>query len=46
MEAQRPCRRETVIIYERFADHAVEISRRVSFMDSRVLPSEDEISTY
>ena len=46
MEAQRPRRRETVIIYERFADHAVEISRRISFMDSGVLPTEDDISTY
>jgi len=32
--------------YERFADHAVEIGRRVIFMDSGVLPTEDEISTY
>jgi phosphate transport system protein len=32
--------------YERFADHAVEIGRRVIFMASGVLPSEDEISTY
>jgi phosphate transport system protein len=32
--------------YERFADHAVEIGRRVIFMGSGVLPSEDEISTY
>ncbi len=32
--------------YERFADHAVEIGRRVIFMDSGVLPSDDEISTY
>lgn len=29
--------------YERFADHAVEIGRRVIFMDSGVLPAEDEI---
>jgi phosphate transport system protein len=32
--------------YERFADHAVEIGRRVIFMSSGVLPAEDEISTY
>jgi phosphate transport system protein len=32
--------------YERFADHAVEIGRRVIFMSSGVLPGEDEISTY
>jgi phosphate transport system protein len=32
--------------YERFADHAVEIGRRVIFMRSGVLPAEDEISTY
>ena len=32
--------------YERFADHAVEIGRRVIFAASGVLPSEDEISTY
>jgi phosphate transport system protein len=32
--------------YERFADHAVEIGRRVIFMDSGSLPTEDEISTY
>jgi phosphate transport system protein len=31
--------------YERFADHAVEIGRRVTFMDTGVLPTEDEIST-
>ncbi len=29
--------------YERFADHAVEIGRRVIFMDTGVLPPEDEI---
>jgi phosphate transport system protein len=29
--------------YERFGDHAVEIGRRVIFMDSGVLPAEDEI---
>jgi phosphate transport system protein len=28
--------------YERFGDHAVEIGRRVIFMDSGVLPAEDE----
>jgi len=32
--------------YERFADHAVEIGRRVIFMDSGSLPTEDQISTY
>ena len=32
--------------YERFADHAVEIGRRVIFMGSGVLPAEDDISTY
>lgn len=32
--------------YERFADHAVEIGRRVIFMDTGVLPNEDGISTY
>jgi len=32
--------------YERFADHAVEIGRRVIFMASGALPGEDEISTY
>jgi phosphate transport system protein len=32
--------------YERFADHAVEIGRRVIFMASGVLPSEEEASTY
>jgi phosphate transport system protein len=32
--------------YERFADHAVEIGRRVIFMGTGALPSEDEISTY
>lgn len=32
--------------YERFADHTVEIGRRVIFMGTGVLPSEDEISTY
>ncbi|OBI36940.1 phosphate transport system regulatory protein PhoU [Mycobacterium sp. E1386] len=32
--------------YERFADHAVEIGRRVVFMVSGDLPAEDEISTY
>jgi phosphate transport system protein len=31
--------------YERFADHAVEIGRRVIFMASGVLPSEEEAST-
>ncbi|MGB8389082.1 phosphate signaling complex PhoU family protein, partial [Mycobacterium sp.] len=32
--------------YERFADHAVEVGRRVIFMATGVLPGEDEISTY
>ncbi|MGO9382938.1 MAG: phosphate signaling complex protein PhoU [Mycobacterium sp.] len=32
--------------FERFADHAVEIGRRVIFMSSGALPAEDEISTY
>jgi phosphate transport system protein len=32
--------------YERFADHAVEIGRRVIFMASGVLPGEDEASAY
>ncbi|SOX52475.1 phosphate transport system regulatory protein PhoU [Mycobacterium ahvazicum] len=32
--------------YERFADHAVEIGRRVIFINSGVLPNEDEISAY
>jgi len=32
--------------YERFADHAVEIGRRVVFMSSGVLPAEDGISTF
>lgn len=32
--------------YERFADHAVEIGRRVVFMASGDLPEQDEISTY
>ncbi|HTX95700.1 MAG TPA: phosphate signaling complex protein PhoU [Mycobacterium sp.] len=32
--------------YERFADHAVEVGRRVIFMVTGVLPSEDDISTY
>lgn len=32
--------------YERFADHAVEIGRRVIFMGIGVLPAEDEISTF
>jgi phosphate transport system protein len=31
--------------YERFADHAVEISRRVIFQVTGLLPTEDEIST-
>jgi phosphate transport system protein len=31
--------------YERFADHAVEIGRRVVFMGTGALPSEDKIST-
>ncbi|OBH76356.1 phosphate transport system regulatory protein PhoU [Mycobacterium mantenii] len=32
--------------YERFADHAVEIGRRVIFVVSGDLPAQDEISTY
>lgn len=32
--------------YERFADHAVEIGRRVIFMDTGSMPAEDEVSTY
>ena len=32
--------------YERFADHAVEIGRRVIFAGTGALPAEDEISTY
>lgn len=32
--------------YERFADHAVEIGRRVIFMSTGTRPAEDEISTY
>ena len=32
--------------YERFADHAVEVGRRVIFMVTGALPTEDEISTY
>jgi phosphate transport system protein len=32
--------------YERFADHAVEISRRVIFQVTGNLPAEEEIATY
>lgn len=32
--------------YERFADHAVEISRRVIFQATGRLPAEEEIATY
>ena len=32
--------------YERFADHAVEISRRVIFHVTGQLPAEEEIATY
>ncbi|KAA1248431.1 phosphate signaling complex protein PhoU [Mycobacterium simiae] len=32
--------------YERFADHAVEIGRRVIFMVTGALPTQDEISTF
>ena len=32
--------------YERFADHAVEVGRRVIFMVTGELPAEDHISTY
>jgi phosphate transport system protein len=32
--------------YERFADHAVEVGRRVVFQVTGALPAEQEISTY
>jgi phosphate transport system protein len=32
--------------YERFADHAVEVGRRVVFIATGELPTEDDISTY
>jgi phosphate transport system protein len=32
--------------YERFADHAVEVGRRIVFQATGTLPAEDEISTY
>ncbi len=32
--------------YERFADHAVEVGRRVVFQVTGTLPAEEEISTY
>ena len=32
--------------YERFADHAVEVGRRVVFQVTGALPAEEEISTY
>jgi phosphate transport system protein len=32
--------------YERFADHAVEVGRRVIFIATGTLPAEDDISTY
>jgi phosphate transport system protein len=32
--------------YERFADHAVEVGRRVVFIATGTLPAEDDISTY
>ena len=32
--------------YERFADHVVEIGRRVVFAATGTLPAEQEISTY
>ena len=32
--------------YERFADHAVEIGRRVVFEVTGTLPPEQEVSTY
>lgn len=32
--------------YERFADHAVEVGRRVIFMVTGTLPAEDRVSTY
>ncbi|BBZ45613.1 phosphate signaling complex protein PhoU [Mycobacterium parmense] len=44
-----PAAVETALLgrfYERFADHAVEVGRRVTFMVTGELPSEDEISAY
>ena len=32
--------------YERFADHAVEVGRRVVFQVTGTLPAEQEVSTY
>jgi phosphate transport system protein len=32
--------------YERFADHAVEIGRRVAFQVTGILPPQQEVSTY
>ena len=32
--------------YERFANHAVEVGRRVVFQVTGALPAEEEISTY
>jgi phosphate transport system protein len=32
--------------YERFADHAVEVGRRVVFQVTGMLPPEEEIATY
>ena len=32
--------------YERFADHAVEIGRRVVFQGTGTLPPEQEVGTY
>ncbi len=32
--------------YERFADHAVEVGRRIVFKVTGALPSEDDVSTY
>ena len=32
--------------YERFADHAVEVGRRIVFQVTGALPAEQEISTY
>jgi len=32
--------------YERFADHGVEISRRVIFQVTGLLPEEEDIATY
>lgn len=44
-----PAAVETALLgrfYERFADHAVEVGRRVIFMVTGALPAEDDVSTY